>query len=640
MEERPEIASLTQLELTPDPAARRDPETFLAEFDLSQVPTASGCYIMRDQANKVIYVGKARNLRARIRSYINDQDTRYRVKFLMRRVARIDFMVTTTDKEAVLLENSLIKEHKPRYNVQLKDDKTYVSLKLNVQHPYPRLTVTRKVKRDGAKYFGPYSSAQAVRETLRHLQKVFPLRTCSDAVLNNRTRPCLYYQMGQCAAPCVGYIDKEAYRELVDQVQLALEGRNSELKARLKEAIQKHADALEFEQAALLRDRLHAIEHTLERQRTVRAGQEGDTDVFGVYTEGRYSEVQALFFRGGKLMGGRSFSFKRHEMPVDEMLSSFILQYYSDGALIPPEILVPVSLDEHEVLAEILSEQRGGRVTLHHPQRGDKRGMVELAERNAESSFQEKRLSEKANKDILEQVRKALQLPRVPQRIECFDISTTQGAKAVGSMVVFEGGEPNKNRYRHYAIRQVEGQDDFGMMREVLMRRYQRAIEEGDLPDLVLLDGGKGQLGVATAVFQDLGLDDLPAAGIAKSRSQEDGSHSPERFFIPGRMNPIVLKQHSPVVHLLARIRDEAHRFANTYHRKRRGKAVTSTKLTNIPGVGQRRARQLLNAFGSVARIKEADPGQIAELRGFNRKLAETVKHHLEPDPDTERTAP
>ncbi len=629
MERVPEIASQSRLDLATDPAIRNSPESFREHFDLAQVPAAPGCYIMRDGGGAVMYVGKARQLRSRIRSYINEQDERFRVKFLMKRVARIDFLVTMTDKEAVLLENSLIKEHKPRYNVQLKDDKTYVSLKLNVDHAYPRLTVTRKVRKDGAKYYGPYASANAVRETLRHLQRVFPLRTCSDSVLNNRSRPCLYYQMGQCVAPCVGYSDEAAYGELVEQVQLAVEGRSKELKERLRRQIQAHAEALEFEKAAVLRDRLHAMEHTFERQRTVSAAGGRQMDVFGIYHHGRYSEFQVLFFRDGKLLGGRSFTFRLNDMPAEEALSSVMLQYYSEGALIPDEILVPFPSEDWDTLADILSEHRGGKTAIHHPQRGDKRALVSMAARNAQSSFEEKRLAAQANQDLLEEVRKALRLPRAPRRIECFDISTIQGSGAVGAMAVFEGGKPNKKLYRHYTIRDVEGQDDFGMMREVLMRRYKRAIGEGDLPDLLLVDGGKGQLGVAEAVLADLGLEDLPAAGIAKARAQESGGHSPERFFVPGRMNPIVLKQHSPVVHLLARIRDEAHRFANTHHRKRRGKATVSTRLTGIPGVGPLRAKRLLSTFGSVANLRQASVDAIAQVNGVSHALAEKVKHHL-----------
>jgi len=610
----------------------------LSDFDIQTVATQPGCYIMRDTKDKVVYVGKAKNLRSRIRSYLNETDTRYTVRFLMNRVAGIECLVTNTEKEAVLLENSLIKQYKPRYNVQLKDDKTYVSLKLNMAHEFPRLTVVRKHKKDGSKYFGPYSSAGAVRETIRQFQRVFPLRLCSDSVLYNRSRPCLYYQMNQCSAPCVGKITPEQYAEIVKQVELALEGRNTELEKVLRTKMAELARNLEYEEAAIVRDRLLALEKTLQRQQTVTVGKDGDRDAFGFYTQGRYREIQVMFFRSGKMVGGRSYTIKHAEMPAEEILGSFLLQYYADAPIIPAEVLVPVPLEEAESLAEILAEKRGRRVAVRCPQRGEKKKLIEMAAKNARHNFEEKRLTEQANLDLLEQTKQKLGLSVPPQRVECFDIATTQGDKAVGSMVVFEGGQPAKSRYRRYAIKHVEGQDDFAMMREVLMRRYKRAIEENDLPDLVLIDGGKGQLGIAHTVLEDLGIENIDVAGIAKSRAQDGGSRSPERFFVPGRKNPIILPQHSPIVHFLARIRDEAHRFANTYHRKRRSKSVLSNPLTEIPGIGPAKAKALLNEFGSMARIQEADPGAIARLPGFSPQLAQTIKSYLEPSASSTST--
>lgn len=619
------------MELLRTPAERRSTEEFLDSFDLAKVPATPGCYIMRDEKDRVLYVGKAKSLRSRVRAYINESDSRYMVRFLMRRVAHIDFLLTTNEKEALLLENNLIKEHRPRYNVNLKDDKTYVSLRINMAHEFPRVTVTRKYRKDGSKYFGPYSSAGAVRETIKQIQRLFPLRLCSDSVLRNRTRPCLYYQMNQCSAPCVGYIDREEYRKLVNQVVMVLEGRNAELEKELLETIQQHAEKLEFEKAAEIRDRVYALRSTLERQRTVRAHPEGDQDVFGVYVQGRYSEIQVLFIRGGKMMGGRSFSFNQRETAIEEVLGSFLLQYYANASNVPSEILVPVDLDEADVLAEILGEQRGAKVTLHHPQRGEKKALVDMAERNAKNNFEEKRLADQANRDLINQLKEKLRLQKDPRRIECFDISTIQGNQAVGSMVTFEGGVAAKSRYRRFAIKNVEGQDDFAMMREVLLRRFKRAIEESDLPDLVLIDGGKGQLNVATTVFKDLGIEDLEAVGIAKSRALGDETHSPERFFLPGRKDPIILQQNSPVVLFLARIRDEAHRFAITYHRKRRSKKTLSTTLTSIPGVGPKRARTLLNALGSLTKVRSATVDEIAAVPGFSRALAAIVKEHLGP---------
>lgn len=624
----PEIALHERLSLAGKPAHRGTPEAFLASFDVARVPAQPGCYLMHDERDQVIYVGKAKNLRARIRSYLNESDERYTVRFLMRRVAHIDFFVTTTEKEAILLENSLIKTRKPRYNIQLKDDKTYVSVRFDVRQEFPRLTVTRRPRKDGARYFGPYASARAVRQTLRDIQRVWPLRTCSDSVLNNRTRPCLYYQMGQCVAPCVGYATRAEYHELVDQTVLALEGRSAELEKRLLDQMQQHAAALEFEKAAAMRDRLSAFRKTVERQRTWGQPGAGDTDVFGVYTEGRYSELQVLHFRNGKMTDGRSWTFKQREMPVDEILASFLMQYYGESGFVPGEVLTPVALEDADTLAEILSEERGTKVTLIWPQRGDKRALVEMASRNAEQSFLSKQMREKANDDLLTVMKDKLRLRRLPRRIECFDIATVQGREPVGAMVVFDTGNPDKARYRRFSIKSVAGQDDFGMMREVLLRRYTRAVKEDDLPDLVVVDGGKGQLNVALAVMKDLGIEDLDVVALAKART-EDAGRSPERFFLPGQMNPVVLPQNAPIVLYLARIRDETHRFVNTYHRKKRGKAALRTTLTEVPGIGARRAQNLLKALGSVTRVRTASVDEIAAVPGFNETLARALKDHL-----------
>lgn len=603
---------------------------FLASFDISSAPAAPGCYIMLDGKGRTIYVGKAKNLRARLRSYLNESDSRHTVKFLMRRVAKIDFLLTSNEKEALLLENSLIKQSKPRYNIRLRDDKTYISLRIDTRQDFPRITVVRRFKKDGARYFGPYHSAGAVRQTLRHLQRLFPLRTCSDHVLKNRVRPCLYHQMKLCAAPCVKLINRESYHEIVEQAVMVLEGRSADLERVLRETIARHAEKLEFEQAALLRDRLYDLKGMLERQHAVTSSAAEDRDVFGVHTEGRCTEIQAIFYRGGKMIGGKGFSFEHCEMPLDELFSSFLLQYYAEAPLIPPEVLVPADLEDAEALAEVLSDQRGEKVVVHCPKRGDKCALVELAHRNARRGFEEKRLAEKANLDLAEQIKTAFGLAQTPHRIECFDISTIQGGNTVASMAVFQDGLPDKSRYRHFTMRTIEGQDDFASMREALLRRYTRAITENDLPDLVLIDGGRGQLGVASAVLKDLGIEDLPHVSIAKAHAEKEGAQSLERIFIPGRANPIILPQHGPIILLLARIRDEAHRFAITHHRKRRAKATLRTVLTAVPGVGPARARTLLNALGSVAKIGAASTEEIAALPGFNQELARAVHAFLQ----------
>jgi len=597
-------------------------------FDPAQAPSEPGCYLMFDTQGKVLYVGKAKSIRARLRSYLNETDSRYSVKFLMRRVAKMEFLVTRNEKEALLLENSLIKQFKPRYNVQLRDDKTYISLRIDTRQEFPRITVVRRFKKDGARYFGPYHSALGVRQTLRQLQRLVPLRTCSDPVLKNRTRPCLYHQMKLCMAPCVGHINAEAYRELLEQALLVLEGRSEELEKVLLEGIARHADRMEYEEAGVLRDRLYDLRGMLEKQQTVTTARADDRDVFGVYGEGRFVEIQALSYRGGKMLGGRNFSFERCEAPLPEVLSSLLLQYYAQ-AYIPQEIIIPVALEEAGTLNEILTERRGGKVEVVYPQRGEKRALLDLAVRNAHRSFEEKRMREKARTDVLEQMQKALGLPRVPHRIECFDISTAQGDKTVASMVTFQDGAADTARYRRFSMRTVQGQDDFASMREVLMRRYTRAIEENDLPDLTLIDGGRGQLGVASALFSDLGIEDLPHAGIAKAHPEKQGDQALERLFLPGRANPLVLPQHGPVMVLLTRIRDEAHRFAVTYHRKQRTRAALRTVLTDIPGIGPARAKILLNHFGSVSKLRDVGVEEIAALPGFTRAQAQAVLEFL-----------
>ncbi len=615
-----------EISLSEDDAS---PDT--GELDISAAPNDPGCYLMYDRDDRVLYVGKAKNLRARLRNYINATDSRYSVKFLMRRAARVECLVVGTEKEALLLENSLIKRYKPRYNVRLRDDKNFISIRLHPGEAFPRMTVVRRRAHDGARYFGPYHDARAARKTMKHMQKIMPLRVCSDSVLENRSRPCIYHQIKQCLAPCVGLVSSEAYQDVVRQALLALEGRGAELEKQLREEITKLAAALRFEEAAVVRDRLYDLQATLEPQRAVTARSAADRDVFGLYMEGRFIEIQALYYRNNAMIGGDAFSFERIDAPPEEMLASFLLQYYDIAPVIPQEILLPLELEDREALAELLGEKRGGGVVLRCPKRGELTRLIELANNNAQHAFQEKRGRDKARRDALEQVRQTLSLPRTPERIECFDVSTIQGDKTVASMAVFEGGEPCKRRYRRYSIRSIDAQDDFAAMRETLLRRFSRAIQEKDLPDLVLIDGGKGHLNVAVDVFRQLGLTSLPCASIAKARAM-DGASSPERFFIPGRMNPIVPRQNSPVVHLLSRIRDEAHRFAISFHRQKRAKAALSSALRDIPGVGEQRAKALLRTFGSASGVRKASLEELAAAPGIGDTLARTILDALHRD--------
>jgi len=666
---------------------------------LDALPAQSGCYIMKDRAGAVVYVGKAVNLRARVAQYFQERtgDSRIFIPFLEDLLGDIEVMITPSEKDALLLENELIKKHRPRFNVRLRDDKNFISLRLSRTHPYPRLEVVRRVRKDGARYFGPYSSASSIRETLGIVNRHFQLRTCTDQVMANRRRPCLQYQIKRCPAPCVYSVPQEEYQRSVEEVALFLEGKADELTAQLGSRMKDAAGKLEYERAAQLRDQLHAIERSLEKQRTV-LGEAVDQDVLGFHREGGLLEIQLLFFRGGRLSGGRSFSFSRQEFPTEELLSSFLDQYYESGAFIPKELLLPMELPEPESREAWLSERKGERVRVHVPERGEKARLLEMASENARHNFDERQRTEKNAVETLQRLQTRLRLPRLPRRIECFDISTFQGQLTVGSQVVFTDGEPDKSGYRLFKVRGEAAGDDFASMFQVLTRRLQRGIEQQDLPDLLLVDGGKGQLNVARAALKEVGLSlaDVPLAGLAKSRVLEDEARfaarqgyavteawsaragpepvvpqlareetaldtgsaaaasgpppavsrsgrsrrkgrfvkgeverSPERVFLPGQKNPVVLRQNTGELFLLARLRDEAHRFAITYHRKLRRERNFRSVLEEIPGIGDKRKRSLLAHFGSLRRIRAASPEEIAQVEGFNAQLAERVQRFL-----------
>ena len=658
---------------------------------LETLPTQAGCYLMKDKAGEVVYVGKAVNLRARVGQYFQERssDTRAFIPFLEDLLADVEVMITPSEKDAVLLENELIKKYRPRFNIKLRDDKNFISLRLSNTHPYPRLEVVRRVRKDGARYFGPFASASSIRETLSIVNRHFQLRTCTDSVMANRRRPCLQYQIKRCPAPCVYNVPQEEYRRSVDEVALFLEGKADELTGQLQTRMKDAASKLEYERAAQLRDQLHAIERSLEKQRTV-LGELLDQDVLGFHREGPALEIHLLFFRNGRLTGGRNFGFGKQEFPTEELLSSFLDQYYESGALIPKELLLPMHLPDAEMREVWLSEKKGERVRVHVPERGEKVRLVEMAMENARQSFEEKARSQQSQLEALTRLQSRLRLPRLPQRIECFDISTFQGQLTVGSQVVFSDGEPDKSGYRLFKVRGDAAGDDFASMFQVLTRRLKRGIEEQNLPDLLVVDGGKGQLNVARAALKEAGLtlQEVPLAGLAKSRVLEDEERfaarqgfrvaeawaekagpepvvpqiggegtaapgppdppsrrgrsrqkgrfvkgdierSPERVFLPGQKNPVVLRQNTSELHLLARLRDEAHRFAITFHRKLRRERNFRSVLEEIPGIGDKRKRTLLAHFGSLKRIRAATVEDIAQVEGFNLQLAERVQRFL-----------
>ena len=601
---------------------------------LDTLPGRPGVYLLKDKHAKVIYVGKARSLRARVRSYFRGGDERSQVAFLMQRVEDFDSLVTATEKEALILENNLIKQYKPRYNIRLKDDKSYVSVKVTVQDAWPRVLVTRKIVKDGSKYFGPYHSAYSVRETIDTLRKVIPLRTCSDAVFKNRSRPCLEYQIKRCLGPCCLPVDRGEYEAHLREAMLLLSGKQVELIAQLRRRMAAAAEAERFEEAAALRDRLRAIEKTQERQQAVSHGG-GDQDIFGFYREGGFIEAQVLFVRQGKLTGNQAYQLEDFELPDEELVRALLTQFYQGERYLPDEVLVPIELEDQAVRAEYLSERKGKRIEIFRPQRGDRVRLLEMARDNAEQSFRERRDGERQYERISDELRRKLHLRNAPKRIECFDISTFQGGMAVGSMVSFDEGQPDKNGYRRFRIKTVAGQDDFGMMFEVLRRRFERAKRENQYPDLLIVDGGKGQLNVALAVLRELEIDQVDAVGLAKMRVTRDArataiERSDERVFLPGRVNPVVLRRNSNALFLLQRLRDEAHRFAITYHRALRGKERLRSVLDSVPGVGAERRRRLLRAFGSVKRMRAATVEELAKVPGISLALAETVRSALD----------
>ncbi|MBI5015943.1 MAG: excinuclease ABC subunit UvrC [Deltaproteobacteria bacterium] len=599
-------------------------------------PHRPGVYLMKDDHGRVLYVGKAKDLRARVRTYFREgADGRPMVRFLMARVTDIDFMVTDGEKEALILENTLIKRHRPRYNVDLRDDKTYLSLRLDVQNPFPRLTTVRQIQRDGALYFGPYSSAKSLRETVELVLRLFPLRQCSDAEFRHRVRPCLYCQIRGCRAPCCGRVDPVEYRKVVDQVLFFLKGRTGELRAHLRDAMARAAERLDFEEAARLRDRLRDVELTLERQKAV-THEPVDRDVVGLVREGAEVEIAVLVVRSGNLIDRRAYHFP--DLPADdaEVLEEFLGQYYRGDRIVPAEVLAGVALEveARAFLEEWLSERRGRRVRLLCPRRGEKAELVRMAGANARELLDERRKTKVGYDAALEELQSRLGLPRAPRRIECFDISNVQGTHPTGSLVALEGGFPDKAGYRKFAVKTVEGADDFAMLYEVLSRRLARRDEPGwGLPDLLVVDGGRGQLAMAQKALEDAGVTDVALAGLAKARVLPGGEaevdHSPERVFLPGRKNPLVLPQNSSALFVLQRARDEAHRAAVSYHRKRRTKASFTSSLDAIPGIGAARRKALLQHFGSLKRLKAATWEEIASVPGVPEAVARRVAEAL-----------
>jgi excinuclease ABC subunit C len=610
------------------------------EATLARLPDHPGVYLFKDAAGGVLYVGKAQSLRHRVRSYWQRRGPRggsWGV-FSIDQVVSIEWTLTDTVSEALLLEANLIKRHQPTYNARLKDDKSYPFIKVTLADDFPRIERTRRLVQDGSRYFGPYASVTSVDSAMDLIRRLFPFRTCTIPIRDGEralSRPCLLYDIKRCQGPCIQAISKADYRRDIEQVMLFLAGRQEQVTRHLRREMETASEALDYERAAALRDQLRAVERTTESQKMA-AYARTQQDVLGLARGPGEAAVQLFVVRGGRMIGRDVFTLvSRSEVPDDEVLAAFIKQYYASAASIPPVILVASPPAEAEELEAFLSERRGARARLIVPRRGEKRQLVALAARNAEEALardQARRLADRGQLlGALEELADALGMAAAPVRVECYDISTIQGTDTVGSMVVFVDGRPAPGQYRRFRIRTVQGTDDFASHREVLRRRFRRAaleMEEGTsadearwrMPDLVLIDGGKGQVSAAKEVLDDLGLHDLPLAGIAKQR---------EELFLPGVRDPVVLPATSAALQLVQRLRDEAHRFAITYHRTLRGKRQTRSAFDELPGVGPKRRRALLRAFGSVRRIREASVEELAAVPGIGRGLAERLHEAL-----------
>ncbi|HEY3524072.1 MAG TPA: excinuclease ABC subunit UvrC [Candidatus Limnocylindrales bacterium] len=607
---------------------------------LAKLPDRPGVYLMKDDAGRVLYVGKAQSLRNRVRSYWQKQSPygeAHRIRTVIDRVADVEYTLTDSVSEALLLENNLIKRYKPRFNVRLKDDKSYPYIKVTLADDFPRIERTRKLPNDGSRYFGPYASASSVDEAMNLVRRLFPFRTCTIEIRDGERalpRPCLLYHIKRCQGPCIEAISKADYRRDIEQVELFLEGRQETVARGLRRQMEEASERTEFERAAALRDKVRAIERTMESQKMA-AFARTDLDCVGLAREGAQAAVQLFTVRDGKMIGRDVYLLDAlPEVPDDEVLRSFLEQYYARSTTVPREILLPVELADAGTLESFLADRRGASVRLHVPQRGEKRGLLALAMTNAAETLAREQARWLADQGktlaALEELADGLGLPAPPLRIECYDISNFQGRDSVASMVVFEDGKPRSSEYRRFRIKTVEGANDVASHQEVLRRRFRRvgAGEEGEaeelrwrMPDLLIVDGGKPQVNGAKQVLDELGLHELPVFGLAKER---------EELFPPFTSTPIVLPPTSPALYLVQRIRDEAHRFAITYHRSLRAKSAVRSAFDGLPGVGPKRRRALLRVFGSARRVREAPIEQIAAVPGIGRRLAEQIKAGLE----------
>ncbi len=590
---------------------------------LEQFPLEPGVYLMKNEEGEVLYVGKAKELKKRLKSYFAPgRDERPMVPHLVAQVALIDTILVSTEKEALLLENTLIKKHQPKFNAVLKDDKTFISLMINHKHKWPRLSLVRnkgKPKEEGL-YFGPYTSALAARETYEMLTRLFPMRQCSDEELKRRKRPCLLYGIKRCIAPCVGLCTKEEYDHFVQGAIHFLKGENKTVLKELHKEMEKASEAQEFEKAAAFLQTIRQIEHVLEKGQIVAKNYGKDCDVLALYRHGEEVILMQLLCREGKLVGSEHYTFYDVVQEDEALFSSFLLQHYKEHSHPPSEILLPLALPQQKEIEEILFEAQKKKIHLLVPQKGEKEKLVSLAEKNAKATFQQEKNAQELREKMLLDLAETCKLNRYPKRIECFDTSNIAGSDQVACLVAFTDGQKDSARTRLFRIRDIKKGDDYGALHQVLSRRLIRAKEEDDLPDLIIVDGGKGQLHVAQDVFKELDIANVDLIAIAKEAGRHDKGMTQERLFLPERKEPLILSIRSPLLFLLQMIRDEAHRKAIGFHKTRRTKRYLTSALDEIPGIGKTKKMRLLKHFGSLERIKQATPADLAKVSGLTKK--------------------
>jgi excinuclease ABC subunit C len=601
----------------------------LVSEQIRELPATPGVYLFKDAEGNIIYVGKASSLRHRVGSYFGSgQKLTPKIRRMVSQIGDLEYFVTASEQEALILELNLIKQHHPRYNVSLKDDKTFPYLKIDLGEDWPRVHITRKLVANGGRYFGPFASAKSIKQTLKLLKGIFPFRSCTRQITGSDPRPCLEYDLGHCLAPCIGRTNRAEYDEVIKQLILFLEGKQEKVVKQLEDSMNKAAEKMDFERAARLRDQIQAVEAVVEGQR-IAAKTRGEQDVIAFVSDRDRAYVQVFFIRNGKLIGRESFVLQgtRYEAP-SQIMSSFIQQFYASAPHIPPLLLLQHPVEDRDTLQQWLSAKRGSAVKIQVPQRGSKKQLVDIVSQNAQQGLEQLKIKQLASPKTLsaalKEIQKELNLPHPPERIEGYDISDIQGMAAVGSLVVFDKGRPKPAHYRRFKIKTISSADDYAMLAEVLKRRFKRAeAATGSWalkPNLVLIDGGKGQLNAAVAAMKEMGAGNIPAAGLAKEN---------EELFIPGRARPIVLPPSSPGLQLLQRLRDEAHRFALGYHHRVRRKQTFASALDGVPGIGAKRKKALLRQFGSLKGIREASVEELAGVSGITKGLAQKIKEAL-----------